>query len=296
MTAKTVLGFTIAGYLALFFLYLFGPLLIMSSTAFNTPDYPQAYPWEGFTWQWFAALFADDNMMQGLRRSLAIGIGVVCVAVPIGLAGAIVMTQIYARARALYYVVVVSPVLTPGVILGISTIVFWDRFATAIHAGYNSIFYSGFALTVLGQSSFISAYAMLIILARLQRFDRSQEEAALDLGARFTQVFWHVLMPFLRPALFSAAVLAFLSSFENYNTTTFTILAKTTLTTVLAGRIRQGMTPALSALAVCIIAITLAGAVLYEILKRREEMRAAERARTARLAEEQGMAAVAQPA
>jgi spermidine/putrescine transport system permease protein len=296
MSARTVLRLTVGGYLLLFFLYLFGPLLVMSTTAFNSPGYPQAYPWEGATWHWFDALFADTGMMRGLGNSLAIGIGVVCFSVPVGLAGAIVMTQIYARARALYYVVVVSPVLTPGVILGISTIVFWDRFASAIHAGYNSIFYNGFVLTVLGQSSFISAYAMLIILARLQRFDRAQEEAALDLGAGFTQVFWHILMPFLRPALFSAAVLAFLSSFENYNTTTFTILAKTTLTTVLAGRIRQGMTPALSALAVCIIAITLAGAVLYEILKRREDLRASQRASTARLAEAQGMPAVAQAA
>ena len=101
---------------------------------------------------------------------------------------------------------------------------------------------------------------MLIIMARLQRFDRAQEEAALDLGASYPQVFWHILVPFLKPALFSAAVIAFLSSFENYNTTTFAILADKTLVTVLAGRVRQGTTPALSALAVIIIAISLAGA------------------------------------
>ncbi len=295
MSSQTLLRFTIGGYMLLFFLYLFGPLMIMSITAFNTPDYPQAAPWEGFTLHWFGVLFADENLMRGLGNSVAIGVGVVCLAVPIGLAAAIVMTQIYSRARGLYYVVVISPVLTPGIILGISTIVFWDRFASTIGAGYNSIFYNGFVLTVIGQSSFISAYSMLIILARLQRFDKAQEEAALDLGASFTQVFRHVLIPFLRPALFSAAVLAFLSSFENYNTTTFTILAKTTLTTVLSGRIRVGMTPALSSLAVCIIAITLVGAVLYEILKRREDMRAAERARTARMAEQQGMLAVGRP-
>jgi spermidine/putrescine transport system permease protein len=294
MSSRLVLRLTVGGYLLLFFLYLFGPLIIMSVTAFNTPGYPQAAPWEGFTLHWFDALFADENMMRGLGNSIAIGIGVVCFSVPVGLAGAIVMTQIYSRARALYYVVVVSPVLTPGVILGISTIVFWDRFASAVHAGYNSVFYNGFVLTVLGQSSFISAYCMLIILARLQRFDREQEEAALDLGASFTQVFRHILIPFLRPALFSAAVLAFLTSFENYNTTTFTILAKTTLTTVLSGRIRVGMTPALSALAVCIIAVTLVGAVLYEILKRREDARANIRARTARLAEQQALQLVEQ--
>ena len=100
---------------------------------------------------------------------------------------------------------------------------------------------------------------MLIFLSRLQRYDRTQEEAALDLGASRGQVFRHILLPYLRPAVISAAVIAFLSSFENYNTTTFAILADKTLTTVLAGRVRQGMTPSISALAVVIIGITVAG-------------------------------------
>jgi spermidine/putrescine transport system permease protein len=73
--------------------------------------------------------------------------------------------------------------------------------------------------------------------------------------------------------MLSAGVLAFLSSFENYNTTTFAILADKTLTTVLAGRVRQGTTPALSALAVTIIAVTVLGAIVYEVLKRREDAR-----------------------
>jgi spermidine/putrescine transport system permease protein len=83
-------------------------------------------------------------------------------------------------------------------------------------------------------------------------------------------VFWQILIPFLRPAIFSSAVLAFLASFENYNTTIFTISADSTLTTVLAGKVRMGTTPALSALAVLIIGITLVGAVLYEIFRHRE--------------------------
>jgi spermidine/putrescine transport system permease protein len=73
--------------------------------------------------------------------------------------------------------------------------------------------------------------------------------------------------------MLSACVLAFLSSFENYNTTTFAILADKTLTTVLAGRVRQGTTPALSALAVSIILVTVLGAVIYELIKRREDAR-----------------------
>jgi spermidine/putrescine transport system permease protein len=126
---------------------------------------------------------------------------------------------------------------------------------------------------------------MLIFMSRLQRFDRTQEEAALDLGATRTQVFFHVLLPFLKPAILSAAVLAFLSSFENYNTTTFAILAEKTLTTALAGRVRQGTTPAISALAVLIIGITLAGALIYELLRRREQARDEARARAAAEAE-----------
>src|SRR3546814_9581427 len=99
------------------------------------------------------------------------------------------MTRVHRRVRSLYYPIVVSPVLTPGVILGISTLVFWDRLGTLMDADYESLYYSGLFLTIVGQSTFISAYTMLVFLARLQRFDRTQEEAALDLGATHAQVF-----------------------------------------------------------------------------------------------------------
>jgi spermidine/putrescine transport system permease protein len=148
-----------------------------------------------------------------------------------------------------------------------------------------AVFYKGIILAILGQSSFVSAYCLLIFMARLTRFDRAQEEAALDLGASYPQVFWHILLPFLKPAIVSAVVIGFLSSFENYNTTTFAILADKTLVTVLAGQVRQGTTPALSALAVIIIGISLLGAIVYEILKRREQARADRAQRQAKLAE-----------
>ncbi|MBS7538456.1 ABC transporter permease [Ancylobacter lacus] len=283
MKAGWVQRLALAVYLALFFVYLLGPLAVMGVSAFNTPSYPQVWPFEGFTLEWFGKLLADQDMMYGLQMSLWIGVLVVLISVPIGLAGAIVMTQIPARARATYYLVVVSPVLTPGVIIGISTVVFWREFTTMSGLRF---MYDGVVMTVLGQSSFISAYCMLIILARLQRFDRAQQEAALDLGASYPQVFRHILLPFLKPALFSAGVLAFLSSFENYNTTTFSILADKTLTTVLAGRVRQGTTPAISALAVIIVAVTVLGAIVYEVLKRRDDARQRARQRAASQAEE----------
>ena len=282
MSSQSIIKVMIGFYVVLFFGYLFGPLIVMSVTAFNTPSYPSAYPFEGFTLNWFVKLWNHRAMMDGLVNSIIIGIGVICVSVPVGLAAAIVMNQIYHRARSLYYLVTVSPVLTPGVIIGISTVIFWRDFSEM--TGTRGLFYKGIMLSIFGQASFISAYCLLIIMARLQRFDRAQEEAALDLGASYPQVFWHILLPFLRPALVSAAVIAFLSSFENYNTTTFAILADKTLVTVLAGEVRQGTTPALSALAVIIISLSLIGAIAYEVVKRREERRSARIAERAKLA------------
>ncbi|MFO1032871.1 MAG: ABC transporter permease subunit [Hyphomicrobiales bacterium] len=284
MTSKWVMKAMIGFYVLLFFAYLFGPLIVMGITAFNTPNYPQAYPFEAFTTDWFVKLWNHRAMMEGLRNSIIIGIGVVCISVPVGLAASIIMNQIYHRARGTFYLITVSPLLTPGVIIGISTVIFWKD-VLSLTDFTKATFYKGIILSIFGQSSFIAAYCLLIIMARLTRFDRAQEEAALDLGASYPQVFWHVLLPFLRPALLSAGVIGFLSSFENYNTTTFAILADKTLVTVLAGEVRQGTTPALSALAVIIIGFSLTGAITYELLKRREERKAEAMKERARLAE-----------
>ncbi|MDH3714079.1 MAG: ABC transporter permease [Gammaproteobacteria bacterium] len=256
-------------------------LIIMSVTAFNSSAFPRVMPWECFSVEWFDVLIQDDKLMLGLRNSLIIGAGVVLLAVPLGLAGALMLTQVSARLRPWYYTIVISPILIPGVVLGISTLVFWDRVGRMFDASYESVFYDGLFLTIVGQATFISAYSMLVFISRLQRFDPAQEEAALDLGATNVQAFRKVLLPFLKPAVGSAAVLAFLASFENYNTTVFTIVSDSTLTTVLASKVRYGINPSISALAVIIVALTLVGAVFFEIAKRREDKAAAAAAEVA---------------
>ena len=254
-----------------FFAYLFGPLIVMGLSAFNSSSFPRVSPWDCFTVEWFDVLANDPDLMTGLKNSVIIAFGVVIVAVPLGLAGALMLTQVSNRFRPWYYTVVISPILIPGVVLGISTLVFWDRMGRMFNASYDSFFYDGIFLTIIGQSTFVAAYAMLVFISRLQRFDSVQEEAALDLGATQVQTFRKILLPFLAPAIASAAVIGFLASFENYNTTIFTIVSQSTLTTVLASKVRYGINPSISALAVVIIGLTLIGAVYFEILKRREE-------------------------
>ena len=270
MIKDRIQSYFVIGFVVLFFVYLFGPLIVMGVSAFNTSTFPRMSPWDCFSVEWFDVLAQDTRLMEGLRNSVFIGFGVVLLAVPIGLAGALVLMQAKPRIRPWYYTITIAPILVPGVVLGISTLLFWDRFGVLFGASESSIFYDGIFLTIIGQSTFISAYAMLIFIARLQRFDPVLEEAALDLGATHVQTFRKVLLPFLKPAIGSAAVLAFLASFENYNTTIFTIVSSSTLTTVLASKVRYGIDPSISALAVSVVFLTLVGAVLYEISQRRE--------------------------
>ena len=274
MIKDRIQSYFVIGFVVLFFVYLFGPLIVMGVSAFNTSTFPRMSPWDCFSVEWFDVLVQDTRLMEGLRNSVFIGFGVVLLAVPIGLAGALVLMQAKPRIRPWYYTITIAPILVPGVVLGISTLLFWDRFGVLFGASESSIFYDGIFLTIIGQSTFISAYAMLIFIARLQRFDPVLEEAALDLGATHVQTFRKVLLPFLKPAIGSAAVLAFLASFENYNTTIFTIVSSSTLTTVLASKVRYGIDPSISALAVSVVFLTLVGAVLYEISQRREMKKA----------------------
>ncbi|MBL6933462.1 MAG: ABC transporter permease subunit, partial [Rhodospirillales bacterium] len=121
-------------------------------------------------------------------------------------------------------------------------------------------------------STFIASYCMLVFVARLQRFDIGLTEAALDLGATNVQAFRKIMLPFLKPAIASSAVLAFLASFENYNTTTFTFGKYPTLTIELAQKVRYGINPSISVLAFIIVVLTIVGALTHEIYQRRKQL------------------------
>jgi spermidine/putrescine transport system permease protein len=259
-------------YLVVFFGYLLGPLVIMSVTGFNSPGFPRAAPWECLTFEWFDVLANDTRIINGIQNSFIVGAGTVTLSVVLGMAGSLVLTQIWPKLKATYYTIVIAPILIPGVVLGISTLVFWDRINVMLGFSSESFLHNGILLTVLGQSTFIASYCMLVFVARLQRFDIGLTEAALDLGATNVQAFRKILLPFLRPAIASSAVLAFLASFENYNTTTFTFGKYPTLTIELAQKVRYGINPSISVLAFLIVVMTIVGALSYEIYQRRKQL------------------------
>jgi spermidine/putrescine transport system permease protein len=266
-------------YFGLFLLYLFVPLAIMGGAAFNNNKLPSVYPWKGFTWTWFQQLLADDVMWTSFRNTILVALAVVALAVPIGTAAAILINSISGRVRAALYGLMVAPILMPGAVIGISTLLFWNKANIP----------PGLHLSVLGQVSYIAAFVMLLVLARLQSFDSALEEAALDLGASHAQVVRRILLPHLYPALGAGAAIAFFQSIENFNVTLFTRGTQNTLTVYVFSKVRSGITPTINALALMLILMTLVLATVYEVRRRRmariEAAREAEGRRAAELEE-----------
>lgn len=249
-----------SGYMILFFAYMFLPLLFMVVAAFNASPTPSVTDWQGFTLRWFVELPGDARFVQGLLNSLMIAAGVIVFAIPLGLSGAFILTRLQSRGTTLLYTVLVSPILMPGIVLGVTTMIFWrDYFGVQ----------AGLFTAMVAQTTFIASYCMLLFMARLQRQDRVLEEAALDLGASPVMVFRRITLPFLMPTIATACVIAFLQSIENYNTTFFAIGGDWTLVTEIGARMRFGLSPMINAIGVIFVVITIAAAVTHVVLKRR---------------------------
>lgn len=254
-------GTVLDAYLVLFFAFLFAPLAIMVGAAFNDAPYPSVTEWRGFTLRWFRAIPEDARLVTGLGNSLLIAAGVLATALPLGLAGALVLSRLESQASTLLYTALVSPILMPGVVLGVTSMIFW-RDAFGVDAGLFT--------AAMAQSSFIASYCLLLFLARLSRQDRSLEEAARDLGASPLLAFRRITLPFLGPTILTAAVIAFLQSVENYPTTFFAIGPDHTLVTEIASRMRFGLSPVINAIGVLFILVTVAAALGWSALRARE--------------------------
>jgi spermidine/putrescine transport system permease protein len=275
-------------YMAVFLLYLLLPLVVMSGAAFNDSKLPSIVPWKGWTTMWFSEMIADQRMMNAFVNTLLVAIAVAVISVIIGTASAILINSISGRLRTALYGMMISTILIPGVVIGISTMIMWTKLGGAIFGpdGKPFPFIPGLHLSVLGQVSYIAAMVMLLVLARLQSFDAGLEEAALDLGASHAQVMRRILLPHLYPAIGAGGAVAFFQSIENFNVTVFTRGGADTLTVYVFSKVRSGITPTINALAFLLICFTLVLALVYEVNRRRRAREEAARQAQARRAEE----------
>ena len=261
-------------YVVLYFSFLFAPLLVTCILAFNDSQFP-SLPWKGFTLELFTAnlpervgIFNDQINLDSIWVSAQVAFFVTLLAVAVGTCGAFLFEQEDFRFKQLLYFLMLAPLVIPGVILGISILMFSTILGTYFEESWNvdvGLFRPGFWLVVLGQFSFISTLVTLVVSARLKKFDRTLEEAAFNLGANRFEVIWHITLKFLRPAIFGSAAIAFLMSFENFNTTLFLVGSEATLPINLYLQVRDGSTPVINAISFLLIVGTslLALANLY---------------------------------
>ncbi len=269
-------------FLAAFLVFLFLPLITVGVFAFNDAPYP-APPWHGFTLDWFlgneaagrTGLFGDEELLASIWTSFVVACWVTALSVAVGTLNAFLMERAQFRGKEALSMLMLVPLVIPGVILGISILAFASRIAELVNdvAGLELDFLRpGLPLVVLGQFSYVAAIATITISARLKRFDRTLEEAALNLGASRAAVLRTITLPYLRPAMIGSAAIAFLMSFENFNTTLMLVGADAPLTIMMYGRMREGATPVLNAVSLFLM---VASALLALTLMRRGERREA---------------------
>jgi spermidine/putrescine transport system permease protein len=251
-----------------FFIYLFAPLLVVAVFAFNDSVAPSP-PWRGFTLEWFTGtgprrvgLFNDGPLLRSLGVSLQVALWVTVLSVAVGTAASFLLERFRFPGRNLLHMMMLWPLVIPGVILGISILLLSSTAANGLEDWLQrdlDFLRPGLPLVVLGQFSFITTIATLVISARLRKFDSSLEEAALNLGASHLTAIRTVTLPYLAPAMIGAAIVAFLMSFENFNTTLMLVGSDAPLTVAMYGRLREGTTPVINAVSLVLI---LASALL----------------------------------
>jgi spermidine/putrescine transport system permease protein len=266
------------GYVAAFFLYLAAPLAAAAVFAFNDSLFP-TLPWRGFTLAWFfndsepkLGMFHDRRLMQGLGNSLFVATIVAALSVAAGTCNAFLFERRSFPGKALFYVLMIVPLVVPGVILGISILVFASMIANAVEAALGwdwTMLRPGLFLVILGQFSFLTTITTLVIAARLRKFDASLEEAALNLGAGRARVLLTITLRFLAPAMVAAFLVGFLVSFENFNTTLMLVGSDAPLTITMYDRmVKSGSTPVLNAVSVFLMIGSATLALIAVVVQR----------------------------
>ncbi|MBW1749437.1 MAG: ABC transporter permease [Deltaproteobacteria bacterium] len=267
-------------YITLFYIFLIMPLITICVLAFNDSNYI-ALPWKGFSLDWFLAntnerlgLFKDADLLLSVWTSFKTGFFVALFSTIVGTIAALLFEEEQFRFKGALYFLALAPLVIPGVVLGLSILLSSTNAGLYMEETFGvdiELLRPSFWLVVIGQFSFGATYVMLLVGARLKKFDRVLEEAALSLRATRLQVIWLITIPFLRPAIIGAFIVAFLISFSNFNTTIFLVGSDPTLPVDLYSRIKFSSTPVLNAVSFMIVVFITFAAMISFVFNRNKE-------------------------
>lgn len=268
-------------YVVAFFFFLAAPLFAAATFAFNDSLFP-ALPWNGFTMDWFLGaerpkigMFNDRRIVAGLFNSFLVAVLVSTLSVAVGTCNAFLFERRDFPLKGLFYLLMITPLVIPGVILGISILVFASFLANGFEAATGialGFLRPGLFLVVLGQFSFLATITTLVIAARLRKFDIALEEAALNLGASRLRVLLTITLRFLAPAMVAAFLVTFIVSFQDFNTTLMLVGSDAPLTITMYDRmVKVGATPVLNAVSVFLMVGSGLLALVSVLIQRERE-------------------------
>jgi putrescine transport system permease protein len=253
------------GISSLFFgyLFLYAPIVYMVIFSFNQSIIPGV--WKEFSWRWYETMLQNESLLQALLTSLKIASFAATGAVVLGTMGAVIMVRYGKfRGRTLFSGLISAPLVMPEVITGLSLLLMFVTFERII--GWPSE--RGVMTVVIAHMTIGTAYVYLIVQSRLRDFERSLEEAALDLGAPPATVFFKITLPIIAPSLLSGWLLSFALSLDDVVIASFLSgPGATTLPILIFSSVRMGITPEINALAGFIVAfisifVVIAGFVI----------------------------------
>jgi spermidine/putrescine transport system permease protein len=242
----------------LLFVFMYAPLLVVIVYSLTPTEY--GVSWEGFTLKWYQAVLANENIKAALKVSLMVAIPTVLIATAIGTITAFTLYRYKFFGRALYQGILYIPLIMPDLVIGVALLLFYTFIKLEL----------GVFTILLAHISFSIPLTTLVIIARMQRIDRSLEDAAMDLGADEWTTMRKVTLPLLKPGILAAALLAFPWSFNDFVITFFVSgVGSSTLPIRVYSMIRLGVSPIINALGTLIVVIPLILVVIGLLLERR---------------------------
>lgn len=249
--------------LTLGFAFLYLPILLLMIYSFNESRLVTV--WAGWSTKWYGEVLRDEQFLQAAWVTLRVAFLSATIATVLGTLAALTLVRGGRfTGRTLFSGMIYAPLVMPEVITGLSLLLLFISLDIA----------RGMGTIILAHTTFAMCYVSVVVSSRLVSFDRSLEEAALDLGATPTQAFRLVTLPIIAPAVISGWLLAFTLSLDDLVIASFTAgPSATTLPMKIFSAVRLGVSPEINALSTMLISVVAIGVISASLITKRAAVR-----------------------
>ena len=245
-------------YAIFVYAFLYFPIVVLVIYSFNGSGVA-GFPPTGWTLDWYRQLFQDGTLWDAVLNSAIVAVIAVGISLALGLPAALALDRAQFPGKALFRRIVLLPLILPGIITGLSLLMLFVAIGMKL----------SLVTITLGHGTALISVATTEIFAGLQKLDRAQEEASLDLGANHWKTFWRITLPNLRVSIIAAALLIFTLSLDEIAVSFFLIGRDNTLPLEIWSRLRRGITPEINAISTLILAFSIATILIWYRLRTR---------------------------